>query len=379
MAIIYSTDAYSRIRINSHRRLYRSKNMVHNSNNNNNNYNDNIEGNTTNTILILIYQYNYRYYYSGIPKESTNNDYLEIITNTVDDDNNYDDDEDANPKGFNIPPFDKPIGGGFDENKKSNDASNLLPLTNSDMQKLGVLLADISGCFETSIIKTPEEEAQLAKEGTKKALKIVTAEMKWLYRRNVPGLVQMLLQSPQGPILRQNTSIMNAYLFIIDFLEAVANESSSSIKVNQSSLRALLEAAKKGEDNVDEVIRKDVQTYTDPAFFVYLDSEIDNSSEAMNQLLTTVKLRLLDEVGKEKGIDIQMIASLATINDPLELKKKTMSYLYEYDKDGVSLFLQVLKILNSEMKKRYNNVDAGLLLNMAEIERICISYIDSKK
>ena len=279
-------------------------------------------------------------------------------------------------KGFNIPAFDKPIGGFDTPNKAVND-SNLLPLTNSDMQKLGVLLADISGCFETSIISTPEEEAQLAKEGTKKALKVVTAEMKWLYRRNIPGLVQMLLQSPQGPILRQNTSIMNAYLFIIDFLEAVANES-SSLKLNQSSLRTLLEAAKKGEDAVDEVIRKDVQAFTNPTFFVYLDSEIDNSSGPMSQLLTTVKLRLLDEVGKEKGIDIQMIASLASINEPIELKRMTMNHLRDYDKDGLELFLQVLRILNKEMKKRYNNVDTGLLLNMAEIERICISFIDSK-
>ena len=314
----------------------------------------------------------------GIPKEANNNnDFLEIITNTNDNNDDYDDDDDDNnPKGFNIPPFDKPIGG-FDD-KNSNKDSNLLPLTNSDMQKLGVLLADISGCFETSIISTPEEEAQLAKEGTKKALKVVTAEMKWLYRRNIPGLVQMLLQSPQGPILRQNTSIMNAYLFIIDFLEAVANESSSSLKLNQASLRALLEAAKKGEDAVDEVVKKDVQAFTNPAFFVYLDSEIDNSTGPMNQLLTTVKLRLLDEVGKQKGIDIQMIATIAAINDPIELKTKTMSYLKDYDKDGLDLFLQVLRILTSEMKKRYNKVDPGLLLNMAEIERICISYIGSK-
>jgi hypothetical protein len=328
---------------------------------------------------------------AGLPKESNTNDnnqFLEIITKTIENDDNTNDNDndndndDDNTKGFNIPKFEKPVDfNDGNSNNNNNNNNNLLPLTDSDMQKLGVLLADISSCFETSIISTitPEEEAQFAKEATKKALKVVTNEMKWLYRRNIPGLVQMLLQSPQGSILRQNVSIMNAYLFIIDFLEAVANETSASLKSNQSSLRSLLEAAKKGESAVDEIIRKDVKSYTDPAFLVYLDSEIDNSTGPMNQLLTTVKLRILDEVGKEKGIDIQMIASLAAINDPIELKKKTINFLNDYDRDGLDLFLQVLRILSNEMKKRYNNVDTGLILNMAEIEIICISLIESKR
>lgn len=51
----------------------------------------------------------------------------------------------------------------------------------------------------------------------------------------------MLLQ--QYPVLREDDAMRRAYMFLIDFLEAVGKETSSRMRQNQASLRIILEVS----------------------------------------------------------------------------------------------------------------------------------------
>ena len=89
--------------------------------------------------------------------------------------------------------------------------------------------------------------------------------MGWLYSRNVPALAQMMLQ--EFPVLREDDGMMRGYMFLIDFLEAVAKETSGLLQKNQRLLRIILEAAKINEDELNEQIQKhsDEVRYLHPA------------------------------------------------------------------------------------------------------------------
>ena len=130
----------------------------------------------------------------------------------------------------------------------------------------------------------------------------------------------------------------------MDFLEAIVNETDGLLKRyanmkklksysnnyfifcfrRQGTLRKLLEAAKTNEigldkfmsENIAEVgfifsnkehlfcfkilIYKSLIKISDPEFLVYLDSEIENqdTNSPMENFLVTMKLRILDEIGK---------------------------------------------------------------------------------
>ena len=78
--------------------------------------------------------------------------------------------------------------------------------------------------------------------------------MGWLYSRNVPALAQMMLQ--EFPVLREDEGMMRGYMFLIDFLEAVAKETTGLLQKNQRLLRIILEAAKVSEDELNVQIQK---------------------------------------------------------------------------------------------------------------------------
>lgn len=58
-------------------------------------------------------------------------------------------------------------------------------------------------------------------------------------------LTEQLLS--EFPVLRQDSGMMRAYMFVLDFLETVSRETAKRLKANQSLLRYLLEAAKISE------------------------------------------------------------------------------------------------------------------------------------
>lgn len=195
--------------------------------------------------------------------------------------------------------------------------------------------------------------------------------MGWMYSRNVPELTQMMLT--EFPSIRQDDGMMRAYMFLMDFLEAVATESSAMLKKNQKFLRLILEASKQSEAAVDSQIESIIDEvfnirmllflkYTkfpqlkqvkSPDFMVYLDSEIESqeSNSPMENLLLTIKLRICSEIGRSygcaayfiwtallcvclrrMGIDVTRIPILAVIEDPAELKYRTVQHLESHDK-----------------------------------------------
>lgn len=54
------------------------------------------------------------------------------------------------------------------------------------------------------------------------------------------------------PELRKDKGMMRAYMFLLDFLEAISNETSTRLKSHQHLLRSLLEAAKISEDALND-------------------------------------------------------------------------------------------------------------------------------
>jgi hypothetical protein len=78
--------------------------------------------------------------------------------------------------------------------------------------------------------------------------------MGWMYSRNIPALTQMMLN--EFPSIRQDDGMMRGYMFLLDFLEAVAKETSTLLKRNQNILRQLLEASKMSEDAVNAKMRE---------------------------------------------------------------------------------------------------------------------------
>jgi hypothetical protein len=233
-----------------------------------------------------------------------------------------------------------------------------------DMEYLAIMLANITEVMDIA----PEQ-----------ALTIVSRDMGWLYSRDVPKLTQMLLN--EVPSVRQDNAMMRAYMFLMDFLEAVGNETTALLKQNQETLRKLMENAKLSEKALNDHIAANSDKLLKPEFAVYLDAEISaqDTNTPMENLLVTIKLRLLDEYGKTLGVDVMLLPKLASEEDPSELKRKTVEYLEMYDDSGKTLFLQTLRLMMGEMAKRYDNVDPLLIMNMREIEKITQSMIQTQR
>jgi len=64
--------------------------------------------------------------------------------------------------------------------------------------------------------------------------------------------------------------MMNAYIFLLDFMEAVSTEMTGYVSKHQGSMRLLLEAAGRGEAALTTAIADNVQRLTDPGFLVYV-------------------------------------------------------------------------------------------------------------
>jgi hypothetical protein len=152
--------------------------------------------------------------------------------------------------------------------------------------------------------------------------------------------------------------ITRAFSFTMDFLEAVSNETSSLLKRRQASLRAVMEAAKQGEDALDAIINERFTELSDAEFLVYLDSEIDSQvgNVAMETFLVTIKLRILEEAGRIKGLDVAILPRLAAESNLQTMKVKTLQYIADFDQEGKVLFLQTLGIVRRELSIRYENV-----------------------
>ena len=248
--------------------------------------------------------------------------------------------------------------------KNVDNNNKLREPTFEDMKTIAVILSNITDHIDTQ-------------PGT--AMKVVTENMGWLYSRNVPKLTQMLLTD--YPELREDTIMMRSYMFLMDFLEAVTKETQSLLKRNHGLLKMILEASKESESKLDQVISRNSSTLISPEFMLYLDTEIENQevNSQLQSLLVTIKLRIMDEWGKTKGIDVMLLPKIAAEDDPNIMRQKTIDVIRDYTVEGRELFLMTLQIMRKEMIKRYEQVDPLLLKNLAEIENITKLYINSIK
>lgn len=250
--------------------------------------------------------------------------------------------------------------------KKNEDKlkKKLLAPTVDDMKRMAFILANVSDALDTN----PEV-----------ALSIGSQNMGWLFARDVPALTQMMLS--EYPTLRQDKGMMRGYLFLVDFLEAIGKQTSNLLKKNQNAMKLLLEAMKVSENAINEVIESTTDLKS-PEFLVYLDTEIEAQEQngPMENLLVTIKLRLLEEIGKGMGYDTTILPKLAAEEDPAELKRKTIEHLRGYESvQGMELFVQALKMMKKEMRKRYTQVDPLLLINLDEVEKIAEMLIQREQ
>jgi hypothetical protein len=202
------------------------------------------------------------------------------------------------------------------------------------------------------------------------AMSIISKEMGWLLGQNIPGLVTLLLQ--ESPELRQDMTMMQAYTFMMDFLVAVTKETKLMREKSQRGLKEILEAARKGEDELENLISTNRDKFLSEDLLVYLDAEIENSvSESpAGLLLVTIKLRLLEEAGKEMSSDILQIPRLVAESNPITLRDKTLTYLNDYDLQGKELFLANLDLIQIQLRQKYERIDMLLLENLKRIETI---------
>lgn len=154
----------------------------------------------------------------------------------------------------------------------------------------------------------------------------------------------------EQPALRDDDNMMQAYVFLMDFLESFSDVVGGMVRENQALLKELLEAAKESEDGLDQYVQTNrakvrhllcllallicfiyifsmscewfydwfyrLRRYfsplysdahkmlflqlLDPNFFVYLDTELASSETGgpAHSLLLTVHLRLMEERAK---------------------------------------------------------------------------------
>jgi len=229
-------------------------------------------------------------------------------------------------------------------------------VTVGDVEKFGLLLSNITETLESS---------------AEQALTLASENLNWLLERNLPALATQLLQDV--PELREDENMMHSYIFLMDFLEAVVKETSDMTSRNQNTMKQLLEAAQSGGESLDACIKANRETFTSPAFLVYLDSEIEAAtSQGKNsparQLLETIRLRLLEEVGATLPSNVAVLPQLLAEEDLDVMQKKTRDFLADFSPSGVDLFLLNLGLMKKDMKKKYNNVDSELLERLSIIE-----------
>ena len=248
--------------------------------------------------------------------------------------------------------------------QQQQQQSQLMAPNLDDMKRMAFLLANVSDVLDTN----PEV-----------ALSLASQNMGWLFARDVPGLTQLLLK--EYPALRQDSGMMRGYMFLVDFLEAIGRETSNLLKKNQAAMKTLLEAMKVSEAAVDEVIEHSA-VLKSPEFLVYLDSEIQSQERngRMENLLVTIKLRLLEELGKDLGYDTTILPKLAAEEDPAELRRRTLEHLQTYEGvGGKELFLHALRLMKKEMKKSHTKVNPLLVANLGEVEKIAQGLIDRER
>jgi hypothetical protein len=241
--------------------------------------------------------------------------------------------------------------------------STLPAVTRDDMEQLRTI-------FETTA-------SAIESDNVEQALSTVSKNLRFLFGKNIPKLTEMMLQEHTS--LRQSKSTMQAYYLIITTMDVMAREKKEMIGKSQELLRELLLAAKVSESHLKIFLENNLNKFSSLEFSLFLDAEIKNApyQSQIEQLLLMIKLTILEMRGKELGVDIKALATLAATNNEEELKRKTLNHIAEYDRNARDLLVQSIRMNIQEIQKHPEPVDPVLIINLKEIERIVVESIDS--
>ena len=151
---------------------------------------------------------------------------------------------------------------------------------------------------------------------------------------------------------------------------------------NQNILRMLLEAAKVDDATLIGCLAENKGRCCNQDFLIFLDSEIESqeSNSPLEALLVTLRLRIIEEMGRSLGTDVTILPKLASLDDQGALQRKTKEHLATYSSvGGVELFLQALRMTMKETSKRYKGVDTTLLNNLKEIELLATEALHKRQ
>lgn len=154
----------------------------------------------------------------------------------------------------------------------------------------------------------------LQKSNVPVALAIVGEQMGWLYNRRLPQLMKMAIEDFQLEESNSKLPIHQAYTFVLDYLEVTAKEVELMVQGNQLLLRKLFEAAKISEKTLNQFMEREKEKLVSPEFLVFLEAEMEScpTNSPAEKTILTIKLKILDEIGKTKSNDVQAIARISS-------------------------------------------------------------------
>lgn len=109
----------------------------------------------------------------------------------------------------------------------------------------------------------------------------------------------------------------------------------------------------------------------------YVNSELQGTTAGSpaEDVLSTIRLRLLELVGEGLSPDVAVLPRLLSEDSPEGLRRATHDYLREFSTPGKDLFLLNLRLLRKEMGKKYNGVDPELVQRMDQVEEAVVDAI----
>lgn len=96
-------------------------------------------------------------------------------------------------------------------------------------------------------------------------------------------------------------NLMKSYYALINLLDGFQSSINKILKENQLLLQGVLTAAKLNESSLNDYLVTNLDKLSDTRFQIYLDGEIKSKppNSSFRNILTTIKLRIIDEEGKK--------------------------------------------------------------------------------
>lgn len=93
-----------------------------------------------------------------------------------------------------------------------------------------------------------------------------------------------------------------AYVFVSTVMGTISSQTKSFNDGSRQLLRGILDAVRVSESQVDHFFRTNLEELSKPEFLMFLDTELESSkvNPSMENLLITVKLKILEEYGRKQ-------------------------------------------------------------------------------